>query len=106
MHPAQPRHLAARLNYKNFKFTRLWRCGNTTEQCGNKHSTLHRLSLRPAPASIRLTEEVQALDGLEGTENGGQEQLCDPLVPAATFWYLSAAPELMAVAAERLEAGR
>jgi hypothetical protein len=39
---------------------------------------------------------------LEGTEQDGQEQLCDPLVPGYTYWYLSAAPELLGLAAERL----
>jgi hypothetical protein len=52
---------------------------------------------------IRLTEVVEALDGLKWPEHSGQEQLCDPLVPANTDWYLSAVPELMQLAAARLE---
>jgi hypothetical protein len=59
--------------------------------------------LRASPTLIRLTEAVEALDGLEWPEHNGQEQLCDPLVPACTYWYLSAAPELLALAAERRE---
>jgi hypothetical protein len=52
---------------------------------------------------IRLTEEVEALDGLKWPEHSGQEQLCDPLVPANTYWHLSAVPELMQLVAARLE---
>jgi hypothetical protein len=52
---------------------------------------------------IRLTEEVEALDGLKRPEHSGQEQLCDPLVPRSTYWYFSATPELLAAAAARLE---
>ena len=59
--------------------------------------------LRASPTLIRLTEAVEALDGLEWPEHNGQEQLCDPLVPANTYWYLSAVPELMQLTAARLE---
>jgi hypothetical protein len=59
--------------------------------------------LRAPPTLIRLTEAVEALDGLKWPEHSGQEQLCDPLVPAGTYWYLSAVPELMQLAADRLE---
>jgi hypothetical protein len=59
--------------------------------------------LRASTTLIRLTEAVEALDGLEWPEHSGQEQLCDPLVPASTYWYLSASPELMALAGQRLE---
>lgn len=41
---------------------------------------------------------------VERAQHHGQEQLCDPLVPADTYWYLSAAPQLMALAADRLQA--
>ena len=41
---------------------------------------------------------------LERAELRRQEQLCVPLVPIWTYWYLDAAPELMALAAGRLEA--
>jgi hypothetical protein len=51
---------------------------------------------------IRLTEVVEALDGLKWPEHSGQEQLCDPLVPRHTYWYLSAAPELLELAANRV----
>jgi hypothetical protein len=40
---------------------------------------------------------------LERPQDGGQEQLCDPLVPKSTYWYLQAVPELLALAAGRLE---
>jgi len=52
---------------------------------------------------IRLTEIVEALDRLKWPEHSRQEQLCDPLVPKNTYWYLSATPELMQLAAARLE---
>jgi len=42
---------------------------------------------------------------LERAEPHRQEQLCVPLVPANTYWYLSAVPELLALAAERREQG-
>jgi len=40
---------------------------------------------------------------LERAQHDGQEQFCDPLVPANTYWYLSAAPELLAIVVDRLE---
>ena len=45
---------------------------------------------------------IKALNPLKGAQQRRQEQLCDPLVPAGTYWYLSAAPELMALAGQRL----
>jgi hypothetical protein len=42
----------------------------------------------------------------ERAEDNRQEQLCDPLAPRSTYWYLSAAPELLALAAGRLELSR
>jgi hypothetical protein len=59
--------------------------------------------LRASPTLIRLTEAVEALDGLEWPEHNGQEQLCDPLVPASTYWYLQAVPEPLAQVSSRLE---
>jgi hypothetical protein len=53
--------------------------------------------------SVQLRVDVEAVNPLERAQDGGQKQLCVPLVPAATYWYLSAAPELLALAAERLE---
>ena len=47
--------------------------------------------------------EVEAFDMLEGPEHRRQEQLCVPLVPENTFWYLSAVPELLLLASQRLE---
>jgi hypothetical protein len=46
---------------------------------------------------------VKALNPLEGAQQRRQEQLCDPLVPRDTYWYLSATPELLGLAAQRLE---
>jgi hypothetical protein len=67
------------------------------------HNTMHirSPSLRASPTLIRLTEVIEALNGLKWPEHSGQEQLCDPLVPSSTYWYLSAVPELLALAAER-----
>jgi hypothetical protein len=48
--------------------------------------------------------DIQAIDPFERAQHRRQEQFCDPLVPADTYWYLSASPELMALAAERLDA--
>jgi hypothetical protein len=48
--------------------------------------------------------DVEAVNPLERAQDGGQKQLCVPLVPASTYWYLSGKPELLALAAERLEA--
>jgi hypothetical protein len=59
-------------------------------------------SLRAPPTLIRLTEVIEALDGLKWPEHSGQEQLCDPLVPAHTYWYLTSTPDLLALAARRL----
>ena len=60
--------------------------------------------LRPPPTSIRLTEAVEALDVLKRTQQDGQEQLCDPLVPLNTYWYLTASPELMSAVSDRMAA--
>jgi len=49
--------------------------------------------------------DVETLDALEGAEHRGQEQLCVPLAPTDTYWYLRAAPELLALAAGRLDRG-
>jgi hypothetical protein len=53
--------------------------------------------------SVQLRVDVEAVNPLERAQDGGQKQLCVPLVPADTYWYLSASPELMALAAERLD---
>jgi hypothetical protein len=92
------------LNYKNsVQIT----AEDATFVLGNAahNTTQNTMSLqRASPTLIRLTEVVEALDGLKWPEHSGQEQLCDPLVPGSTYWYLSASPELMAVAGHRLEA--
>jgi len=48
--------------------------------------------------------DVEAFDPLKRPKHRRQKQLCVPLVPADTYWYLSASPELMTLAAERLDA--
>jgi hypothetical protein len=52
---------------------------------------------------VQLRNAIQAIHPLERTERHRQEQLCVPLVPKNTYWYLSAAPELLALAGQRLE---
>jgi hypothetical protein len=49
--------------------------------------------------------DIEALDTLERAEHRRQKQLCVPLVPAGTYWYLSATPELMELVAARLVEG-
>ena len=46
---------------------------------------------------------IKTVHRRERAEDNRQEQLCVPLVPAATFWYLLATPEMLALAAGRLE---
>jgi hypothetical protein len=53
--------------------------------------------------SVQLRVDVEAVNPLERAQDGGQKQLCVPLVPSSTYWYLSAVPELLALAAERRE---
>jgi hypothetical protein len=74
-----------------------------SRQCGAHHYANSVSSLRASPTSIRLTEVVEALDGLKRPEHSGQEQLCDPLVPASTYWYLQGVPELLELVSARLE---
>jgi len=76
---------------------------NESGRCGTYHYAQSVSSLRGPPPLVRLTEVVQALDGLKWPEHNGQEQLCDPLVPASTYWYVTAVPELMQLAAARLD---
>ncbi len=54
-------------------------------------------------ASVQLRVDVEAVNPLERAQDGGQEQLCVPLVPENTYWYLSAIPELLSLAAQRRE---
>ena len=49
--------------------------------------------------------DIQALDTLERAEHHGQEQLCVPLVPVDTYWYLSSSPELVELVAGRPDDG-
>jgi len=64
--------------------------------------------LRPFSGSWRARKQgsvdIEALHALEWSEHRRQEQLCVPLVPADTYWYLSATPELVEQAVTRLEA--
>ena len=46
---------------------------------------------------------IKTVHRRERAEDNRQEQLCVPLVPGNTYWYLSAAPELLGLAAARLE---
>jgi hypothetical protein len=46
---------------------------------------------------------IKTVHRRERAQDNRQEQLCDPLVPSGTYWYLSAAPELMELAAARLD---
>jgi hypothetical protein len=54
-------------------------------------------------STIRRGKAIQAIHPLERAQPHRQEQLCVPLVPRSTYWYLSATPELLAAAAARLE---
>lgn len=61
-----------------------------------------RLSLGPTSTSIRFPEVIEPLDPLERPEHSCQEQLCVPLVPGNTYWYLEATPELLSVVGRRM----
>ena len=37
--------------------------------------------------SVQLRVDVEAVNPLERAQDGGQKQLCVPLVPAGTYWY-------------------
>jgi hypothetical protein len=47
---------------------------------------------------------IKTVHRRERAEDNRQEQLCVPLVPSSTHWYLEATPELLAFAVLRLEA--
>jgi hypothetical protein len=49
--------------------------------------------------------DIETLDTLERAEYYRQEQLCVPLVPVDTYWYLSSSPELVELVAGRLDDG-
>ena len=53
--------------------------------------TLHILRAPTGPTRplVQLRVYVEVFDALERTENGRQEQLCDPLVPSCTPIYAS-----------------
>jgi integrase/recombinase XerD len=63
------------------------------------HDLRHSFAVRTLLGWYRDGEDVQALLPRLSTYLGHSE-------PASTYWYLSAAPELMALAAERLEAAQ
>jgi hypothetical protein len=46
---------------------------------------------------------IKTVHRREWAEDNRQEQLCVPLVPASTYWYLQAAPELLALVARQVE---
>ena len=50
--------------------------------------------------------DVEAVNPLERAQDGGQKQLCVPLVPLHTYWYLTASPELLALVSGRMTAYR
>jgi len=70
-----------------------------------RHKWLGILTVRRAPTRAReqVLMDIETLDTLNRTQHRCQEQLCVPLVPANTYWYLSAVPELLALAADRVE---
>lgn len=87
----------------------------------NVHHTFHRLvaragitprstSCRPRIHDLRHSFAVRAMIDAYATGQDGQARLTllstwlGHVHPASTYWYLSASPELMAVAGERLEA--
>jgi integrase len=87
----------------------------------NVHNTFHRLvaragltprstSCRPRIHDLRHSFAVQAMIDAYTTGQDGQVRLTllstwlGHVHPASTYWYLSASPELMAVAGRRLEA--
>ena len=56
----------------------------------------------PWRPSEQGTMYIEAVDRLERAEHDGQEQLCVPLAPKSSYWYMTASPELLALAAARL----
>jgi hypothetical protein len=44
---------------------------------------------------------IKTVHRRERAEDNRQEQLCVPLVPANTYWYFEAAPELLEAVAAR-----
>jgi hypothetical protein len=57
----------------------------------------------PARPREQVADAVEPIHVLERAELRRQEQLCVPLVPKWTYWYLSATPELLALVSERVE---
>jgi hypothetical protein len=57
----------------------------------------------PLRAPEQGAVDIEAVDTLERAEHRRQEQLCVPLVPAYTYWYLQACPDLLGLAADRLD---
>ena len=87
----------------------------------NVHHAFHRLvrlaglrprsgSCRPRIHDLRHTFAVRAMLEAYATGQDGQTRLTllstwlGHVHPGSTYWYLSASPELMAVAGQRLEA--
>ncbi len=57
----------------------------------------------PWRPSEQGTMYIESVDRFERAEHNGQEQLCVPLAPASTYWYLEAVPELLELVSRRLE---
>jgi hypothetical protein len=49
---------------------------------------------------------IKTVHRRERAEDNRQEQLCVPLVPASTYWYLTGVPELLAATSERVHASK
>jgi len=47
---------------------------------------------------------IKTVHRREWAEDNRQEQLCVPLVPLNTYWYLTASPELMSAVSDRIAA--
>ena len=59
---------------------------------------------RPRMAATPPAVGRRALSGGRVPGRCQAKTVCDPFVAADTYWYLSASPELMTLAAERLDA--
>ncbi len=107
VHPPGPalfcgRDGAQRISYAQFKsvFDRLIDSVGITTNTGARprlHNMRHSFATRTVLGWYRDGDDVHALLPRLSTYLGHVE-------PSSTYWYLSAAPELMALAAARLEA--
>jgi len=58
----------------------------------------------PSWSGEQAADAIEPIHVLEWAELRRQEQLCVPLVPLNTYWYLTASPELMALVSDRMSA--